>query len=311
MVKPHSQGDATTFLIDSSMYTYHSFFSLDSTKVASVKPCNSWIISLDASPGGWRIYINSSSYYGVYVTGTTDFGNISPVTDPEKYIFDASSGHPDSTSFNSWLDRSVSPFQPTGKIFLIGKYTGINYNPEWMVKFISYNDTSYTFQFAPMGGIPVVKTIKKDPLFNRIYYHFSEGGKLVKVEPQKNSWDLLFTQYGTILYTDEGVPTPYFVRGVLINPSGVAVNKDTIKNFTEIDFLYASQLQLITATDIIGYDWKDVKVDFNSGTAVYITRSNVSYIIRDVKGYLYKIRFIDFYNQFGKEGYPSFEMQKL
>jgi len=293
------------------MYIYQCFFSLDSSKLTSIKPNDSWDIALDASASGWKININSANLYGVYPTGLSNFSSVSSVTEPEKYIFDASSGFPDSTAFNKWLNRSVNPFQPTGEIFLIGKYTGIRYNPEWMVKFISYTDTSYTLQFAPLGGSPVEKIIKKDPVYNKMYYSFSGGGKLVNIEPAKNAWDIYFTQYGTILFTNEGIPTPYFVRGVLINPNGVAVSIDSLSSFEEVDFQHASQLEFNNKTDIIGYQWKEVKVDFNSGTAVYITRSDINYIIRDVKGFLYKLRFIDFYNSSGKEGFPSFEMQKL
>ncbi len=311
IVKPHEQGDTKTITLDSSIYLNQCFIDLDSVQLPVISANESWDISFETSDLGWRVYVNSANLLGVYPTGVTDFINVTPESASDKYIFDASSGNPDSSAFNNWLDRSIIPFQPTGEIFLIGKWNGIKYNPEWMIKILTYTDSSYTFEFAAMGESPVEKTIFKDPRYNKIYYTFKGGGVMVNVEPEKNSWDMLFTQYGTILFTDEGIPTPYFVRGVLINPEGVEVNVDSIHIFSDIDYQYAGGLQYSSKADIIGYDWKDVKIDFNSGTAVYLTRSNVNYIIRSTKGFFYKIRFIDYYNYLGKVGYPTFELQKL
>ena len=307
-VTPHGN---LNFSVDSSIYDYQCFFRMDLARLTSIKSNNLWHIAFEASPEGWKININSSSYYGVYPTGEFNFDNISPVTAPDKYIFDASSGNTDSTAFGKWLDRSAIPFLPTGEIFLIGKYNGINYTPEWMVKFISYTDSSYTFQFSNIGGIPLEKTIKKDAGYIRMYFNLNGGGSLIEVEPKRNEWDFVFSQYGTILFTDEGVPTPYFVRGVLLNTDGVSVAIDSISTFSDIDFDYAEFLQFDSKTDVIGYNWKNPVIDFNSGTAVYLTRSDFNYIIKDKDGFLYKLRFIDFYNNLAMVGYPTFELQKL
>ena len=84
------------------------------------------------------------------------------------------------------------------------------------------------------GTEPGIFSITKDLTKNNVYFSFSDGGKEVTVEPSKNGWDFVFTQYSTILYTDEGVATPYFVRGVLSNPNGVEVALDTLIGFTNI-----------------------------------------------------------------------------
>jgi hypothetical protein len=101
------------------------------------------------------------------------------------------------------------------------------------------------------------------------------------------------------------------VNGVLLNDSLVMAAMDSVTSFVDIDREMAETFTLSQQKDTIGYQWKKVNGDVTSGNITYSVRSDWSYIIRDDKGLLYKLRFIDFYNNQGEKGYPTIEFQRL
>ncbi|MEZ5083051.1 MAG: HmuY family protein [Bacteroidales bacterium] len=70
-------------------------------------------------------------------------------------------------------------------------------------------------------------------------------------------------------------------------------------------------LELNGQLDVIGYDWKVLQGDVNSGNVSYNIVPNRNYIIRNRNGFVYKLRFIEFYNTLGEKGYPTIEFQLL
>jgi hypothetical protein len=133
----------------------------------------------------------------------------------------------------------------------------------------------------------------------------------VQLEPMKDQWDLLFTQYFTILFTDDGIPTPYNVRGVLLNMNQVEAALDTTIHFLDMNYDSAIQQAFSSIQDAIGHDWKSVTVDESSNSAEYRVRPGYTYIVRDTNGALHKLRFKSYFNKSGVKGYPSFEFARL
>jgi hypothetical protein len=127
------------------------------------------------------------------------------------------------------------------------------------------------------------------------------------LEPPKEDWDLFFTQYTDILITSEGEAFPYLVTGVLLNPNKVKALRATDGSFESLSLEDAMSLNLSSAVNTIGYNWKY----YNFNDAVYTVNTQQTYVIQDVEGYYYKLRFIGFYNQQGEKGYPQFEFQRL
>ena len=178
--------------------------------------------------------------------------------------------------------------------------------------FLSLEGDEYTFKYAKMdGSVETTFTVTKDPSVSFMCFSFDDGGKQLNFEPPKYDWDLLFTQYTTLLYTKEGDPYPYIVTGVLINRLDVEVARDTLMNFQNIDINSVNQVDLTTTQDEIGYDWKDVVGDVGSGNVSYVITEGLNYVIRDQEGFYYKLRFINFYSNSGDKGYPTFEYQRL
>jgi len=120
-------------------------------------------------------------------------------------------------------------------------------------------------------------------------------------------WSILFTRYTTMLVTDEGENYPYLVVGALLNPNGVTAARDTIHDFLDLDINDVADLEFTIQADVIGYDWKY----YNFDAGVYTIEPDKNYVIRDRDGFLYKLRFVDFYSDEGVKGYPTFEFVRL
>lgn len=308
---PLPPGDATVFTFEKSIYDFHSYFDFSTDSVKAFSLNDSWQIEFGCLPESWDIRVNSSAYYQVFDTGDTSFNGIVSVTDPAKYIFDASGGNPDSSAFSTWIDRTASPYVPTNRVFLVGQYDGLRVKPLWKIRIESVTDTSYQFTYAGFpSGVPVSVTLGKDGSVNYLQYNLSDQS-IVRNEPPSGAYDLLFTQYGTILYDDNGVPTPYFVRGILLNPNQVQAALDTIHPFADITYDLIRDLQFSNRIDIIGHEWKDVKVDQAGNTAEYFVNTKLNWLVKDSEGFIYKMRFIEYYNSLAEAGYTTFEYQRL
>ncbi len=311
-IPPQVPGDETNVKIENSIYENQIFFDFGTGEVKSVIPNEDWVLAFDASPGGWQVNINSANLYAVAPTGQNDFESVTPLTSASLYHFDAADGNPDSCAFSEWLNRESFPWLPTGEIFLIGQYDGIRYSPKWKVRIDEYDEKAYNITFSGMNSRPLTRTVEKDDRYNFVYVNLAgDSLNTVVVEPPKTDWDILFSQYGTILYTDDGVPTPYYVRGALLNPYNVEVAMADSIPFDSIFYDQAMNFDYSGIRNRIGYDWKDVKVDFESNTAVYYVKKDSTWLIRDTEGLYYKLRFLSYYNNLGEVGFPEFEYLEL
>ncbi len=303
-IQPQSQDDIT---VTESIYTHQSFFDLATGQIVSVNPVDAWDLGFESSSDGWHIIINSGKYLGIYSSGTTDFNGLASVPASAIWNFDKSDGNLDSTAVGNWLSpQSV----PTNEVFVVGLNDGVKYSPVKKIVFTSLIAGVYSFRFADMDGTnPATFSISKDTTKNFVYFSFADGGKEVPVEPSKNSWDFVFTQYSTILFTDLGVATPYFVRGVLSNRNGVEVALDSLIGYLNITSADIINFQFSTKSDAIGYDWKSVNITGN--TASYAVRPKNTYVIKSNGGHWYKLRFTGFFNDQGSPGYPRFVINEL
>jgi hypothetical protein len=131
-------------------------------------------------------------------------------------------------------------------------------------------------------------------------------GSIVSIEPPKEEWDLIFTQFTNIFY-DEDPPLPYLVTGCIINRNVVEVCQVYDKDFEAITIEDIDKCPFSKNINTIGYDWKIY--DFDTGQ--YKVYSNQNYIIKSTEDKYYKLHFIDYYDQQGNKGTPTFEFQEL
>lgn len=308
-VTPHQPGNTKVDTIPlTSLYKYQVYYDLGTGTAALTTLRKKWDLSFESTPEGWHILLNTSCFMYAASIQSRDFG-LPADTAGVAWRFDNSNGNRDSTAIGEWFHISGNDTISNGNWYVINKGLDEEGNPKGFkqLSIDSLSNGTYYFRTADFKGGNVKSfSIPKAAFVNQVNYSFDETAVDFS-EPDNRSWDLLFTQYTTLLYTDQGDPYPYLVTGVLLNPNMVEVARDSITPFTAITFESAKGLTYSKQQDFIGYDWKFYS--FNTGA--YTVRNNQVYIIRDVAGFYYKFRFLGFYNEKGEKGFPSIEFQQL
>ncbi len=315
-ITPHDPGDVKTVVIEmTNNYKYQVYYDLSSEMVVGSNEKKTWDLGFECSAEGWHIILNTSNFMQAARTGLTDF-SVALDTAGLRFKYDESTGNPDSTAIGNWLEFMPpdSAKSYSHEVYVIDRgYDEVgNLRGMKKVVFLELSGDHYTFKYADLDGTgEQTFSIVKDPAVSYVYFSFDSGGQSLTLEPPSYDWDLLFTQYTTLLYTNEGDPYPYLVTGVLSNPMTVEVHQDTLFDFQSLDRQIAQDLDYNSLRDEIGYDWKDVVGDVGSGNVSYVIVPGIHYIIRDWQGFYYKLRFVNFYSNTGEKGYPTFELQRL
>lgn len=294
----HQSGDVETASVSmESDYKWQVYFDLEANEVVGQNPKTSWDIGFSCCSSDNRVVINDSKAMFVFPTAET---NYAMVTDTVGYSsnkrYDVPSGNLDSTAIGDWQ---------VGEVFIIDR----GYTPEgialgfYKLQINASDNQSYTIRYGELsdqtGDLYVVE---RDSIYNFTFFNL-EQGTVVDVEPPRSDWDLVFTQYIHVFH--EPQPTPYLVTGCLLNRYDTKALKVTAYTFDEIDLEIAQNLVLQPNMNEIGYNWKT----FANGS--YEINSENTYVIQDQHGLFYKLRFIDFYDEQGAKGTPTFEFQYL
>jgi len=310
-VTPYPRGDAKSDTIAMTQtYLYQVYYDLDSAGVVSTNSKMESDLAFECSKDGWHVILNSADFMYAADLGTMPFG-IPQDTVGAEWWFDRSDGNPDSTAIGKWFEITGNGDTISNQhVYAVNRGMDDLGNPLGFMQVIfdSLKHGTYYFRFAPLfGGEVASASVPKDPSVDYLCFSFSNHGTIRHLRPSNDKWDLLFTQYTTLLFTDLGEAYPYLVTGVLISRNGVIVAKDTLNDFSDITFEMAQQMDYSTSLDEIGWDWK--YYNFEAGS--YTVTLGISYVIRNRNGFYYKLRFVGFYNDLGQKGYPGIEFQKL
>ncbi len=307
-----------------SIYTEQTFYNLRSNQLVSYNAMDDWDLGFESSINGKHIILNTADVLEVANVGVQDF-SYNQVPDDSLFTYDASSGNFDSLAIHGWLSNEIFPYEYSGNLYFLGKTDGVSYSIYKKFKVLALSDTSYTLVIGNLNdnqGDTAI--IMKNPLVGFTKVKMIDTPLEVKIiEPNISDWDIVFTQYATILYTDEGVATDYIVRGTLINPFQTRVARfrideqlvvketDVQSYFSQLDASIIDSLQFASNWDVIGWDWKDVTVDESTNTSTYKADPRKVYIIQTQDGSYYKLHFTSFYNLQGIKGFPAFEYVKI
>jgi hypothetical protein len=309
-VSPHPPGSVKTDTIPMTYnYKFQVYFDLDSGIIVSQNIKTESDLGFECSPAGWKIILNTADFMKAADLGAVPFGQAQD-TAHVTWKFDKSDGNPDSMAFGTWYQILNGDTVSNDHVYAIDRGFDENANPLglYQVIFDSLVHSRYYFRFAPITGENINSgVVEKDGTVNYMYYSLSAGGSVKRLEPSKVNYDLLFTQYTTLLYTDIGEPYPYLVTGVLTNRNNVEVAIDSTHEFSSITLSQSSQLSFSKALDAIGYEWKS----YNFESGAYTVNSNKTFIIRNNAGLMYKLRFVGFYSSNGEKGFPVIEHQVL
>ncbi|MGM0478697.1 MAG: HmuY family protein [Bacteroidota bacterium] len=297
-VSPYSPGDVTTSSVNMEPnYKWQMYFDLGTDQMVGKNLKTKWDLGFTCCDSSHNVILNSSRSMFAYPTGTTDYTSVS---DTVGYMhnqrFDLPGGNLDSTALNGWENDEV---------FIIDRGYDSEGTHMGFRKFQvnEANGSQFEVTFGTLESTGNTVSLPRNADYNYTFLNL-ETGQLVDAEPSKTSWDLVFTQYTHLFYEPE--QTPYLVTGCLLNSHETrALQVDDGVSFEEIDLDYAAGLQLTEQQNTIGYDWKTF-----TGNGFEINSDQI-YVIKDIEGYFYKLRFIDFYDDQGNKGTPKFEFQQL
>ncbi len=295
-------------------YSMQTYYDLETNQFVASNHRSDWDIMLSAAEGSFAIYLNSAKKMRAYNTQSTDLNVVVNLTDTAvvKWKYDESTGSADSTAIGKWG-------QPSGNTVVSDQYVYIidrGFTPDGIqigyqkLRINSFGNNKYSITIANVDGSNAKELeLVKNSGYNFLFVSFNEGGKQVIIEPPKDSYDLLFTQYTTRVYYENFPKFEWYsVNGTLLNPSGeVEMARDTVTAFENIDANATLGYTYSKLWDAMGYNWKSYNIDLG----VYTILTYRVFIIRNRKGNYYKMRFVGFTNNQGDRGYPTFEVSKI
>lgn len=304
-IPAHEPGEESYYQISQSVYNVQSYFKLSEDTVVWRTKNGEWDLGFESGENDWRILLNSADYLKIARTGSTDFDALTQIPENTSWHFDRPDGNIDSTAIGMYFDSLGNQRSFTNEVYLLGRYNGISYSVYKKFRIDSVNSENYYLRAANIDNSDdQVHVVPKDTTVDFVHYSFKDGGS-VSPQPLRPEWDFVFTQYATTIFTNDGIPTPYTVRGIFINPDKIAVAVDSLSGFANITREMAEEMQYTTRWDAIGYEWKEYIDD------VYVVNSEITFLVIDYSGFYYKLRFVDYYNNEGEKGFPAFEFQRL
>ena len=283
-------------------YATQVYFSL-STGVVSTGKYNAWDISFTTGADKPELWMNGGNKILIYPTGNSNYAAVTTLgaIPAAAWKYDNSSG----LSGQSGLGI-LSNDNHAGEVLIVDGGAGVYYK----LQILEIAPTYYKIKTGTLAGTEGTEiTLEKDENYNYVFYSFTGG--IVKPEPPKKDWDLLFTRYRYIYYhyNPDGSDFPYYVNGVLSNPYLTQSGDDSTKAYEFYDFTLdnASAFTLYPDRDVIGFDWKTANI--NDGS--YKVNAKAIFVIKDQQERLWKLHFTGFYDGNGKKGNPSFEFQRL
>lgn len=209
-VPPYDRGDAITSDVNMGPdYRYQIWYSLEKDTTVSINLKTAWDVRFSCSSS--LIQLNSSRAMMAYKTNETTWNMI---TDTSGFsinkTIDYPSGHKDSSAIGDWSQHS--------NIYIIdmgydweGTHLGF-----YKMRLINEENDAFTFEYGPLGSNqPETYTINKKSSHHFVYFSFIDQTEK-SIEPSKNEYNLVFTQYTHLFYEPF---SPYLVTGVLTNPS--------------------------------------------------------------------------------------------
>lgn len=300
---PHNPGD-TNIVTIAIEYPYENqvFYDCETNQILSSNSKFDWDLAFESE--GNHIKLNIANAMFASNEGNVDFNSVTSISNAT-WLWDNANGNLDSLALNGWINEQNIY---SNNVYVIDRSfdnDGVH-RGYYKLQFLSVDDNSFKFKYAKLDGSEANEyTIFKNPSTNFTYFSFKNGGKTVNIEPNKEIWDLQFTN---LQHYFSNLPLPFVLTQCISNRyQNVKVAEGNDGNFTNITLTDTIKFDFTSYQDEIGHDWKIRNSQDNS----FEIDPNKYFIVQTKIGYFYKIRFIDFYNELGIKGYPKFEIQKL
>lgn len=276
----------------------------------------SWDLGFYSEADQFYVRLNSSAAVMARPLDASDLNAIS-AQDTVGFAFEMTVPPPNfdsSIGSSSWVDTpdgslattafgEISSMDSDNKVFII-KRDGAD--RPWKKVRVLRSASGYTVQYAAIDATEFTTVeVSKDPTYNFVTFDFEEG--IVNAEPQKDSWDIMYSTYTEILSLGPGASIPYlFSDFVLLNTGSTSVSMVMISDIAYENFSAAdiSSLTFETAKDALGENWRQGGGP-GQAPSLYADRY---FIVEDGEGHHYKLKFTQLLDGNGERGNPTFEL---
>ena len=301
------------FTSQHSIYNSVTFYKIyeNTTQEVSSESIGKWDMAFQSALEGDNVLVNYNVSASAIKTGTSNFSEVDKNTvnelfnsDQWKFNDPAYSNVKDSIALKDWESKEV---------YLV--FRGSAAPPEkayYKIQFMSKTPDTYTFKYAHVESLQEIeKTINRTQGLANVYFSL-EDGNVVEHEPNIKDWDFYIGPYfGWFETLVSGEFAPYNLTGVMINnEGGVRVSQvfDDDIEYESIDLVMAQNLTYSDWKGSIGSTWKKIP---STEDPVYNMDTSKKYVLKLYDGNYYKLRFLDFYNSEGEQGYTSFEINLI
>ncbi len=284
-----------------------------------------------AKRAGWDLGFVTGSNFRVIINNTTaalarmvDKTDLNAVTEADTVgiVLTLNQAEPSPAEFEMLDDiggdltktviAEVSATEANNKVYILNRGTGGSIAArDWMKIRVLRKGDGYTVQYAPIAATDFqTLDVPKDSK-----YHFSFAsldGSLVKAEPEKTNWDIVWTY--SIFETNFGVDVPYGFSDLVglnylagVQAAEVLTSDVTYENYTEANIATTT---FSADRWAIGSKWR---VTGGPGGGAAGVKTDRFYVVKDANGNYYKLKFISFTStDGGTRGKPeiSFELVK-
>ncbi len=292
-----------------SQYGNDVYYSLANGVVSTISRTD-WDIAFSVSTRSSSIIINEGANVALWVypnawtwatpsdttgikTWTSRVRNSN--TDWEVGAFNANATTHPNYGWGNYNETSHNIVNIDGGVLYIIKLRNGSYKRVWVeTKYSSLQ--KYAFRYADIDGSNehIVSELNLAGYTgNYGYYSLVDNQLIANREPDKSTWELLFTKW-----EDVNSDQPYIVFGVLQNV-GIKAIELTTTDFANVTYTDA---QFVSDINTIGYDWKTY-----AGT--WTVANDKAYIIKNTAGKAYLIVFKTFAGS--STGALTFDIREL
>ena len=185
------------------------------------------------------------------------------------------------------------------QIYVVNMGLDNDYNPMgFMVLKVQRMSDRIVLKYKDLDGEnECINKITED----QFYYHLRNETKVNL--PNDKEYDLALGKYTDYITVDD-VSQDYTIYGAILGNASAYLLNDEFENTDANDFEVS---MLSSRQDIIGWNWKRFNLDKNA----YEILPNMTYMISTNSNYPCKLRFVDYLNDQGISGHPTFEYEIL
>lgn len=274
------------------------YYNLASKSVVSENHWSEWNLAFYSQEGDYHIRLNDAANMKAFNAQTTNFESVTSLKPEWRSIVDDAKGSRDNLALKFETLKTIDDttfYKPNVYVLLLGTNpSGDEIGYKKMTLLYTYSN-KYKIRYSNLDNTESYEyIITKDAVVNFIHFSFANKGNQVIIEPDKTTWDVVFTRSTDITITNDFVDTifDYSVTSVLLNPLFTKAYEETEINYDDISIKDIKYQKLTNQLNIIGFEFKS----FNLTTGYYTIKPNKSYVIKDINDFYYKIKFVGFYD---------------